>query len=85
MCFHVFKHWLLPFFFHLEAVVAASVSLAAGSCAHALVFYLAMWLTDIATKCKAFLEACRGVARLQPCEYPGGSTASCECAHVIHI
>ncbi|CAK9110544.1 Putative lipase ATG15 (Autophagy-related protein 15) [Durusdinium trenchii] len=56
-----------------EAVVAASVSLAAGSCAHAFLFYLAMWLTDIVTKCKAFFDAWRGVARLQPCEYPGSS------------
>lgn len=56
-----------------QAVVAASVSLAAGSCAHAFVFYLAMWTTDIVTKCQAFSAACRGVARLQPCEYPGSS------------
>jgi len=56
-----------------QAVIAASVSLAAGSCAHAFVFYLAMWLTDIITKCQAFSDACWGVARLQPCEYPGSS------------
>ena len=53
------------------AVVAASVSLAAGSCAHVLLFYLAMWLMDLFTKGKAFVEATKGVARLQPCEYPG--------------
>eukprot|EP00438_Fugacium_kawagutii_P016861 Skav219693 [mRNA] locus=scaffold817:196422:202954:+ [translate_table: standard] len=54
-----------------QAVVEACVSLAAGSCFHVFLFFLSVWLTDIFTKYKAFLEAWRGVARLQPCEYPG--------------
>ncbi|CAJ1440434.1 unnamed protein product, partial [Effrenium voratum] len=56
-----------------QAFVYLSASLSGGSCIHVLLFYFAMWVTDIVTKWQAFRQACRGVARVPPCEYPGES------------
>ena len=30
-----------------------------------------MWVTDVVAKCRGFVAAYRGEARLAPCEYPG--------------
>ncbi|CAE7528525.1 unnamed protein product [Symbiodinium natans] len=56
-----------------NASVAASAGLTGGSCIHVFLFFLAMWVTDVVTKYRAFLAAYRGEARLAPCEYPGES------------
>ncbi|CAE7262893.1 EMB2076 [Symbiodinium sp. CCMP2592] len=56
-----------------NATVAASAGLSGGSCIHAFVFFLAMWVTDVVAKCRGFVAAYRGEARLAPCEYPGES------------
>jgi len=56
-----------------NATVAASAGLSGGSCIHVFVFFLAMWVTDVVAKCRGFVAAYRGEARLAPCEYPGES------------
>ena len=44
---------------------------------HVFFFFLAMWVTDVVTKRRAFVAAYRGEARLAPCEYPGSASSPC--------